>query len=105
MRVSSSGGWMSAIRPALEARAQPLFEIGDLVRILVGGEDDLPVRLVERVEGVEELLLRAILAGEELDVVHQQHVAALAVAATELVDLPVADAVDVLVHEGLGLEM
>ena len=89
----------------LEARAQPIVEVGDLVRILVGGQHDLLVGLEQRVERVEELVLRAVLAGEELDVVDQQHVAALAVLAAELVHLPVADAVDVLVHERLGREV
>ena len=48
-------------------------------------------RVVERVEGVEELVLRALLAGEELDVVDQQHVD-VAVALAELEDALVADA-------------
>ena len=40
----------------------------------VAGDDDLLVRLDQRVEQVEELLLRAALAAEELDVVDQQQV-------------------------------
>ena len=58
----------------LEARAQTLFEPRNLVRRAVAGEDDLLLRVVERVEGVEELVLRAFLAGEELDVVDEQDV-------------------------------
>ena len=38
----------------------------------VGGEDDLLACLVQGVEGVEELLLGALLAGEELDIVDDQ---------------------------------
>jgi hypothetical protein len=64
-------------------------------------EHDLPVRLVERIERVEELLLRALLAGQELDVVDQEHVRG-AVAALELQRGRVLDGVDHLVHELLG---
>ena len=58
----------------LEARAQAVFEIGEFLGRAVGGDDDLLDALVQRVEGVEELFLRALLAGEELDVVDEQHV-------------------------------
>src|SRR5215813_447657 len=57
-----------------ETIAQSLLEVGDLLRELVGGEDDLVVAFVERVEGVEKLLLRALPAGEELYVIDDQHV-------------------------------
>ena len=52
-----------------EARAQALVELLQLARRPVGGEHDLLAGLVERVERVEELDLRALLAGQELDVV------------------------------------
>ena len=58
----------------LEARPQPLLDRGNLLRQAVGRDHDLPLQFVQRVKGVEELLLRALLAGDELDVVHQQHV-------------------------------
>ena len=58
----------------LEARPQPLFERRNLVRRAVAAEHDLLLRIVERVERVEELGLRAFFAGEELDVVDEQHV-------------------------------
>ena len=58
----------------LEARAQPLLEGRDFVRRGVAADDDLLGRVEERVEGVEELGLRALLAADELDVVDQQHV-------------------------------
>ena len=38
------------------------------------GEDDLLAVLVDRVEGVEELLLGPLLVGDELDVVDEQQV-------------------------------
>ena len=55
------------------------------------GDDDLLVGVVQGVEGVEELLLRLLLALQELDVVDQQHVD-VAVAALEAAGLVVADA-------------
>ena len=58
----------------LEPGPQPLLEPGQLLRRQVGGDDDLLVRVVQRVEGVEELLLRLHLAGQELDVVDEEHV-------------------------------
>ena len=85
----------------LESRAQPLFERGDLFRRTIGGEDDLLLRLVERVERVEELFLRPLLAGDELDVVEQQRVDG-AIAVAERLHLVVADRGDQLGHERVG---
>jgi hypothetical protein len=53
---------------------------------------------VQRVEGVEELLLHALLAGEELDVVDEQHVDGAELVA-EAGHLVVAERVDQLVDE------
>ena len=69
----------------LEARAQTLFERGNLVRRTIAADDDLLLRVVQRVERVEELVLRAFLAGDELDVVDEQHVDR-AIALAELED-------------------
>src|SRR6187455_1391358 len=55
----------------------------------------------ERVEGVEELLLRTLLAGEELHVVDQEHVR-LAVALAELHQRRVLNSVDEVVRELLA---
>ncbi len=57
-----------------EARFEPLLEPVDLLRVAVAGEDHLVLALEQRVERVEELFLRALLAGEELDVVDQQRI-------------------------------
>jgi hypothetical protein len=67
----------------------------------VAGEHDLLVSLVQRVEGVEKFLLNPFLAGEELDVVNQQHVG-LAVFLAEFGELVVLDAVNVFVGELFG---
>src|SRR6478672_2576243 len=80
-------------QPPLEARAQPLLERRDLARRAVARHDDLPAGLVERVEGVEELLLDSLLVLEELHVVDQQDVVG-AVALLEPLDALVAEAVD-----------
>jgi len=73
-RVSKSGGWMSAISPHSNRERRRSSISG----MSFGGEsldaDDLLARLVERVEGVEELLLRALLARDELDVVDQEEI-------------------------------
>ena len=60
------------------------------------------VRVVERVERVEELFLRLLAAGEELDVVDQEQIAVGAVARAELVHLVVLQRVDELVREAFG---
>ena len=88
----------------LEPRPQPLLERGNLVRRAVAAEDDLLLRVVQRVERVEELGLRALFAGEELNVVDQQHVDG-AIALAEIEDAIVADGVDHLVHESLGRDV
>ena len=84
-RVSSSGAWMSATRPHWKRETSRSSILLELLRVLVARDDDLLVRLVERVERVEELFLRLRLAGEELDVVDEEQVALLAVARAELV--------------------
>ena len=85
----------------LEPVAQPVLQRLEPLGRPVGGEHDLLVGVVQRVEGVEELLLRLLLALQELDVVDQQHVD-VAVAALEAVLPVVADRVDELVGELLA---
>ena len=59
----------------LEAAAEAVLEGGDRAGVAVRRQHDLLVGLVERVEGVEELLLEAFLALHELDVVDEEDVA------------------------------
>ena len=61
----------------------------------------MPIRHVQRVEGVEEPFLRLLLADKELDVVEQQHARA-AVLLPELFGLALANGADVLVGELFG---
>src|SRR5689334_16340245 len=69
----------------VEARNEARFEAVEFGRRAVAGEDDLLVAVEERVEGVEEFLLRTLAATEELDVVDEEHVG-LAVALAKLHD-------------------
>ena len=57
-----------------EARNQALLQVGDLAHRPVAGHHDLLLVFVERIEGVEEFLLGAFLARQEMDVVDQQQV-------------------------------
>ena len=88
----------------LEPAAHPLLEPAEQLGRQVAGDDDLLVGVVQRVEGVEELLLRLHLALQELDVVDEQDVD-VAVAALEVRRLVVADAVDEVVGELLGVHV
>ena len=91
-------------------RPQPKREIsrssmpGDFLRIGVAGDDDLLVRLDQRVEQVEELFLRAALAAEELDVVDQQQVER-AVIALEIVERLVLVGAHDVGHVRLGMDV
>src|SRR5215813_10606340 len=87
-----------------EPAAQPVFEGHQALGRAVAGDDDLLARVVQRVEGVEELLLRSFLVLQELDVVDQQHVD-VAVAAAEAVLLAVPDHVDEVVGELLRADV
>jgi hypothetical protein len=63
--------------------------------------NDLFMGFVQRIEGVEEFLLDALLAGEELDVVNEENID-LAIFLAEAWELAVLEAVDVFVGELLG---
>ena len=88
----------------LEPRTQPILERGDLLGGTVGRDHDLLVDLVQRIEGVEELFLRSVLAGEELHVVDQQDVDG-AVLVPELAHARGGDRADDLVRELLRREI
>ena len=74
-RVGRSVGLISATRPAWKrSRRRSSRSPRGRAGRTVGGQHHLAARLEQHVEGVEELLLGAGLALEELDVVDQQHV-------------------------------
>ena len=88
----------------LEAGPHPVLEAVQLLGRQVGRDHDLLVRVVQGVERVEELLHRLFLALQELDVVDEEHVD-LAVAALERAGLALADRVDEVVGELLGVHV
>ena len=55
-----------------EARFEPLLQAVDFARIAVAGQYHLVLAFEQRVESMEELLLRMLLAGKELDVIDEQ---------------------------------
>ena len=89
---------------ALKARAQTVFELDHLHRGTVGGDDDLFAGLVEVVEGVEKFLLHADLAGNELDIVHEQQVD-VAVFVAEFLLRVVLDGLDHLICEVVAFDV
>ena len=82
---------MSVIRPHSNRDRSRSSRVCDVARPAVGAHHDLAAGLVERVEGVEELLLDPLLVLEELDVVDQEDVVG-AVALLEALDALVAEA-------------
>ena len=88
----------------LEAADQALLQLRDLLRRTVGRQDDLPLLLVERVEGVEEFLLRPLAVLQEVDVVDHQHLG-VAEAVPKIGHLAVADGLHELVDEGVAAQV
>ena len=89
-----------ADQAGLEALAQAVLERAHVARQAVRRQHELGAGRVQRVERVEELLLRLRLALEELDVVDEQHVDA-AVGGLERVDAVVMERADEVVGERL----
>ena len=89
---------------AFEAGAQAVVQQGHLHRRPVGGDDDLVSGFVDIVEGVEELDLGALLAGDELDIVHQKEID-VAVARAELLRRALLQGLDHLVGEVVALDV
>ena len=85
----------------LKTRPQTLHQSGDILRRAIARDHDLLLRIVQFVEGVEELFLRAFLRTERLDIVDQQHIRG-AVARAQLRHALVLDSADHLVREALA---
>ena len=88
-------------QPAFKAASQALFQLGNGVRRFVRRQHHLASGRVERIERVEELLLRTLLSGQELHVVEDEHVE-LTETVAERCHLVLPQARDQRVHEGLG---
>ena len=87
----------------LEARHQACLEARDLGRRPVARQHDLAAAFVERVEGVEELLLHRLLPLEEVHVVDEEEVG-LTEAPAEIGRRAVLNGRDELVRELLGAD-
>ncbi len=88
----------------VEPAHQPFLQFGDFAGGAVGREDDLLVLLIERVERVKKFFLRAIAAGQEMDVVDHQQID-VAIAMAELMHVAVLDRQDELVDERIAGEI
>ena len=75
-----------------------MLEVLDFAGWTVASQHDLFAGLVQGVEGMEELLLDAFLAREELDVINQEHIG-LAVALPEPDELIVLNGIDEFIGE------
>jgi hypothetical protein len=85
-------------QPAFKPGAQAFLQGDDGPGRPVAGEHDLVASRVQGVERVEELFLGALLAGNKLDVIHQENVVT-AVSVAEVLRCLVADGVDEVVGE------
>ena len=95
---------MSAINPHSNRERSRSSSWVNLVRRPVAADDDLLLRVVQRVESVKELVLSGLFARDELDVVDEQHVQR-PISFAKIDDPVVADGVDHLVHESLGRDV
>ena len=88
----------------LKSRAKALLEQRDLFRCAIRRQHNLLPGGVQRVEGVEELFLRALLIGEELNVINEQHID-LAEARTECLCATLLNAGDELIRERFACDV
>jgi hypothetical protein len=56
--------------PPRETGAQPVFQRGNIAGRLVAAHDDLPICLMKRIKGMEELFLCFFFAGDKLYVIY-----------------------------------
>src|SRR5207244_4157503 len=87
-----------------ESRDEPLLDSGHLLGKAIARDRHLLVRLEKRIEGVEELLLGAGLADEELDVVDEEQIER-AVIALERIEALVLVSADYVGNELLGMDI
>ena len=87
-----------------ETRADAILEALDLLGESIAGNDHLRVSLVERVESMKKLFLRAALVGEKLDIVDQQRIEA-AIRILEVVHAAVLQGFDHVRDEALAIDI
>src|SRR5438477_12893215 len=81
-----------------------MLQIGDLRCRTIAREHDLFMAIKQRVEGVEKLLLRALLATKKLDVIDQKEFR-LTIALAEFDQVIVLNRIDELVDEQFAREI
>ena len=89
-------GQQAPFEPGLQTVIQPQHLFGRPV----GGENDLALGLIQRVEGMEHLLLGGSPSGHELHVIHEEDVGG-AVLVPELLVASLPNGLDQLVGEGI----
>src|SRR3546814_409505 len=98
-------GWFDRDRqPPSETRLQALINAVDVLRITIRCQYDLLATINQRIEGVEELLLRALLVGKEVNIVDQQGVDG-AVQILELVHASMPDGRGEMIHPLFGADI
>src|SRR3546814_8482931 len=71
-------GWFDRDRqPPSETRLQALINAVDVLRITIRCQYDLLATINQRIEGVEKLLLRALLVGKEVNIRSEEHTSEL----------------------------
>ena len=95
---------MSVVSPPLQAALDLAVQVRNVSRVAVGSQDDRPAPVRQQGECMEELLrhpAEAIETGDELDVVHQQHVKLGALVA-KTVEVVRSDGADHVAAEGVS---
>ena len=88
----------------LKAGADPILQGDHFLWRTVGGQNDLLMIAVQRVEGMEKFLLGGFLTSDELDIVDEENIR-LAVFFTESGVLPTGDGFDQLIGEILAVDI
>ena len=94
------GNRQAPTQARLQARLQILHFLGKAV----AGQDDLLLAIEQRIEGMEELFLGGVLAGEKLDVIDQQRIDR-AEATLELIHVLGAQGIDHAADKLLGAQV
>src|SRR5438105_661254 len=87
-----------------ESRDETFLDAGNFLGIGIAGDYDLLVGLDQRIEEVEEFLLRPALAAEKLDVIDEQKVER-AVMSLEVIERLVLIGADDIRHVSLGMDV
>src|SRR5690606_21152729 len=86
------------------AGLQTILDPVDLLRIALRGQDARHVSFTQRIAGMEELLLGALLVGEELDVIYEQGIDATVIT-LELFNGVILQRLHHILHKPLGVHV